>query len=179
MTKPRPIVLAIIAMILALAGATAVYAVPHATRNASAGPTVSLAVGYKGCAVVHVALHGTGAPTITCLSSTGPANPARHTGSITATLDTSEGCGGGYNLFIDSANYPYAYCFSGSGYLGFAITNILEMKAGNNSWVRLYFNGAGTFFNLAGGWNEEWFEDGSSAQNVGITQVCDACGYHS
>jgi hypothetical protein len=173
MIKPRPIVLAVIAIILALGGATAAYASPRGGRGTTAGPTVSLAAAARGCGVVHIALHGTKSPTITCLSRTRPALPARLTGN-TRTPDTSGvACGHGDNLDIWAASA--VYCYSGSGYLGLNpdIYNAYAAAAVYKSWVRLYDNGAGSYFNLApGGYVEEF-------QYVKITQVCDDCGYHS
>jgi hypothetical protein len=179
-TKPRPIVLAIITMILALAGATAAYAAPLGARGASAEPTVNLAASSRGCGVVHVALHGTKAPTITCLSRTRPANPAGHTGRANVIPGTSPADCPGANLILYSLSEEV--CFTGSGYTGLNpdVYYGYEVTAASNSWLRIYYNGPGTYFNMPGSWQQEWFlGPGSLIENVTITQVCDGCGYHS
>jgi hypothetical protein len=185
MTKPKPIIPALIAVILALAAASAAFVAHQGARSPSAGPTVNLAAAARGCAVVHVVLHGTAAPTITCQSRREPVLAAHHGAGANAVLDTFEGCAGllSPNLWVE-VNGGYVYCFYGNGYLGLnpTISDVISLTADSASWVRLYYYGAGTYFNMVGNGNDtEWFKDyrGYSTGAVGITQVCDSCGYHS
>ena len=180
MTKPRPIVLAIITMTLALAGATAAAAAPHRSRSASPGPTVNLTAASKGCAEVLVALHGRKAPTITCLRRTRP--PVTAGRAIYRTPSTLNCQDPAVNFQVITENGDI--CFTGSGYVGAGYTQIVGLSSEGKSWVRLYYNNVGSFFNVAAGVGvNEWFLGtlGSygGAQNVGMTQLCDACGYHS
>jgi hypothetical protein len=181
MIKPKPIVLAVVAMIVALAGATAAYAATRGDRTARAIPPVNLVAAARGCAVVHIALHGTRPPTITCLHRTWPARQAGNKGD--AIYRTSYApCNGAENFFINA--YTAQYCFTGSGYLPLSpkAVLVLYISAQNKSWVRLYYNSVGSFFNVPGGGGNEYFQGPSGkndAQNVTLTQVCDACNYHS
>jgi hypothetical protein len=176
LTKSRSVVLAIAAMILALAGATAAYAAPSSAPSASRGPTVNLAAASKGCAVVHVALHGTRAPSITCSSRAKRPNSSRPDGKVIPDTGPSD-CYGTLNV-IDSDG---TYCFSGSGYLGLNPDLYLvgDIDAQSDSWVRIYYNGGGTYFNMSAGNNEFFLGPGEAFENVKLTQICDDCGYHS
>lgn len=180
MIRSRPIVLAVSAAILALAGATSALAAEQGARSASPGPTVNLTAVMKRCAVVHVALHGSRAPAITCLRRRVPSS-VRGGGRVIP--DTgSVPCNGAENINIQTKNGQV--CYSGSGYLGISpkITLVLAVSAESKSWMRLYYNGVGSYFNFPGTGGNQYFggPDGPlDAQNVAITQVCDSCGYHA
>jgi hypothetical protein len=179
MTKPRSIVLAIITMMLALAGATVAYAVPHGAPSASARPTANLAAISKWCGVIHVALHGTKAPTITCLSRTRPAIPAHHRAGVNAVPTTSQiDCNNSAaNMIVGTSTG--SICFTGSGYLGVNpnLNYVEALAAHSNSWARIYVNGPGTYFNIVGTGAIAYLLPPSGFQNIKLTQVCDGCGY--
>jgi hypothetical protein len=167
-------------MILALASTTAAYAATRGARNVSAVPAVNLVAAAKGCAVIHVALHGTKPPTITCQHRTWPSIPAGHAGNAIYSTPGEVPCNSGSeNLEINTYNRDI--CWSGSGYLPInpTLAQVAVITANNSSWVRLYYNGAGTFFNAAaGGGNEMFFGPYGAFQNVSVTQICDNCTYH-
>jgi len=175
MIRPRSIVLPAISMILVLACATTAYAAPQGARGMSKGPTVNLVAASKGCAVVHIALHGVKAPTITCLRRTRATNLAGRTGNaITPSTPGGAPCNvAGVTLQIVTYEED-EFCWTGTGYLGLSptIPQVAVISAVDQAWVRLYMNGAGTFFNAAsGGVNEFFFSPEPDPQNITVSQI--------
>lgn len=175
MIRPRSIVLPVISMILALACTTTAYAAPQGARGMSKGPTANLVAASRGCAVVHIALHGIKAPTITCLRRNRPAYPAGHAGNaITPNTPGGSPCNvAGVTLQIVTYEED-DFCWTGTGELNLnpTIPQVAVITAVDEAWVRLYMNGAGTYFNAAsGGVNEFFFSPEPDPQNITVSQI--------